>query len=886
MKRIHLCCLFLFTVTLTLGAGAQSPGRQVLRGHVPAAVSRLVPIGDLAASKHLHLAIGLPLRNQAALDALIQELYDPASPRYRQYLTPEEFAARFGPTQEDYQAVIAFAKANGLTVTATYPNRVLLGVNGSVAAIEKAFHVRLRVYPHPTEDRTFYAPDTEPSLNLSVAVADISGLNDYARPRPNLKPLPHEQPGTVKANAGSGPSGTYWGNDFRAAYAPSVALTGSGQIIGLLEFDGYYGVDITNYLSQSGLPNVALENVLLDSVSGTPGYSGIANAVAEVSLDIELAIAMAPGVSKVIVYEGDLHNSILNSMVTNTLVKQFSSSWSWSGGPSTTTDNILKQFAAQGQSYFQASGDNGAYDSTIDDVGSITMPVDSTNVTSVGATSLTTSGSGGAWVSETNWNAGGGMASGGGFSVYYNLPSWQQGINMTTNHGSTTKRNLPDVAMVGDQIWVIHDNGSSGPFGGTSCAAPLWAGFAALANQMAENNSRPSIGFINPAIYAIGKGASYSANFHDITIGNNYNSGSPAEFDAVPGFDLCTGWGSPTGINLLVALATPDSLGVLPGAGFNATGTYGGPFTPNSQVFSLTNSGGTSLTWSLINPASWLTPSSTGGTLAPGASANVTVSLNSMANVLASGAYSANVIFSNLTSAVAHYRQFNLTVSPLELSSNGGFETGDFTGWSLTGDTSYSEVTGNISFGGVNVYTHGGSFMALLGTFGSAGNLSQTLTTSPGQGYLLSFWLNGVDGSTPNSFQVNWNGGSITNFSDLGQFPGDGWTNLQFLVGATGTNTVLQFSYQNDIGYFALDDVSLQPLPPPVFQSASAAGGTLSFSWNAVPGLHYQVQYKTNLSQLSWLNLNGTIPATNSTVTASDTIGPERQKFYRLTVVP
>ncbi len=119
---------------------------QVLRGHIPEAVSYLQPQGRFPGTNRLNLAIGLPLRNKEALNQLIQQIYDPASPNFRHYLTPEQFAEQFGPTEQDYQTVIDFAKANGLTVKATYPNRTLLDVSGSAAAVEKVFHVTLRVY--------------------------------------------------------------------------------------------------------------------------------------------------------------------------------------------------------------------------------------------------------------------------------------------------------------------------------------------------------------------------------------------------------------------------------------------------------------------------------------------------------------------------------------------------------------------------------------------------------------------------------------------------------------------------------------------------------------------------------------------------------------------
>ncbi len=124
------------------------------------------------------------------LTELLQRIYNPASPDYRHYLTPEQFAKMFGPTEQDYQAVVTFAKTHGLTVTGTHPNRMLLDVDGSVADIEKAFNVTMRVYQHPTEARTFYAPDVEPSLDLAVPVLRISGLNNYSLPRPRFQASP------------------------------------------------------------------------------------------------------------------------------------------------------------------------------------------------------------------------------------------------------------------------------------------------------------------------------------------------------------------------------------------------------------------------------------------------------------------------------------------------------------------------------------------------------------------------------------------------------------------------------------------------------------------------------------------------------------------------
>ena len=333
-----------FTALLaTLSAGATPGlGRQVLSGHRPVPAANLHALGRLETTNSLNLAIGLPLRHQASLARLLQELYDPASPNFHRYLTPAQFADQFGPTETDYRAVIAFAQANGLTVTATHPNRTLLDVKGTVASIEKAFHLAMHVYQHPTEGRTFYAPDAEPSLDLPTQVLHISGLDSYRRPRPlNLGMKPLAIPNGATPATGSGPSGTFFGNDFRAAYAPGVSLTGAGESVGLLEFDGFYPEDITAYANQTGLPQVPLEVVLLDGFSGTPGYANV-----EVALDIDMAICMAPGLSSVIIYEGYVTDSILNRMATDNRARQLSASWSYP--IDAATEQIFQQFAAHG----------------------------------------------------------------------------------------------------------------------------------------------------------------------------------------------------------------------------------------------------------------------------------------------------------------------------------------------------------------------------------------------------------------------------------------------------------------------------------------------------------------------------------------------------------
>jgi subtilase family serine protease len=294
--------------------------------------------------------------------------------------------------------------------------------------VEKALHLTLRVYNHPTENRTFYAPDVEPSLDLTVPVIHIGGLDSYIRPYPRshkMKPVDPKVKPTFKA--GSAPGGAYMGKDFTAAYVPGTTLTGAGQKVGLFQADGYFPSDIQAYEALNGLPNVPLTNVLIDGATG--GVTDI-NANGEVSLDIEMVISMAPGVSEVIVYEGSLLNfipeDILNRMATDNAAKSLSSSWGWTGGPNPVIDQIFQEMILQGQTFFDASGDSDAFPpGAVDDPTVPNAPSDNPYIVQVGGTTLTTSGPGGAWVSETVWNWGGGEGSSGGTSSYYAIPTWQ-----------------------------------------------------------------------------------------------------------------------------------------------------------------------------------------------------------------------------------------------------------------------------------------------------------------------------------------------------------------------------------------------------------------------------------------------------------------------------
>jgi subtilase family serine protease len=545
---------------------SQAEPLPLLTRHVRDAVanSQAPLVKQLPATQTIHFDVVLALRDRAGLQTFVQEVNDPTSRSYHQFLTPQEFTARFGPSQEDWDALVAFAKASGFQIVSGSRDAMDLRLIGTVAAIEKALHVTLGTYQHPTENRTFFAPDREPTVDLPFRLWHISGLDNYSIPHPMfVKKSDYAKahgidPDKVVSHAttGSGPSASFLGSDMRAAYYGGTALTGSGQNIGLFEFLGYDIADLNTYYSNVGQTKTAtVTGISTDgsSLSCVDSRSGGSCDDTEQILDMTQALGMAPGITGLYVYVGSTDSAIISAMTVTTdapLSKQLSCSWGWTPADPSTLDPYFEKMASQGQNFFAASGDSSAWSASNE-----AWPADDANIVSVGGTDLTTSSAAGPWASETAW-----ADSGGGISPdSIPIPSWQQlsGVITSSNKGSTTLRNGPDVAANANfTFYVCADQTTctANDFGGTSFATPMWAGYLALANQQAATNG-DSIGFINPIIYPAALGSSYSTLFHDIT------SGSCGTFSGITGYDLCTGWGSPktTGlINFLAGSSTPS----------------------------------------------------------------------------------------------------------------------------------------------------------------------------------------------------------------------------------------------------------------------------------------------------------------------------------------
>ncbi len=552
--------LFLLTIAALLSAMAvNSHAQSVSTRHVREAIrsGEAKPIGQLPPDQIMTLNVVLKLRDQAGLDSFLKELYDPSSPSYRHFLTVPEFTERFGPTQADYDAVVRLTKSYGFEVIGGSRDGMDVQIKGPVRAVEAAFHVTMRNYQHPTESRSFYAPDREPTMSLSFPLWHISGLDNYSIPHPLfVKKSDYAAAHGIEADAvvshattGSGPSASFLGSDMRAAYYGGTALTGAGQNLGLFEYLGTDLADLTTYFKNVGQTNNVPITLLSTDGTSTACVDTRAGGDCddtEQTLDMTQAIGMAPGLASLVVYVGSTDTAIISAMTThNPLPTTIGCSWGWTPADPSTLNPYFQKMAAQGQNFFAASGDSSTWSSRNE-----AWPADNAYVVSVGGTDLVTASAGGAWKSETAW-----VDSGGGISPdSIAIPSWQQlsGVINSSNKGSTTLRNGPDVsANANFTFYVCADQTTctANDYGGTSFAAPMWAGYIALVNQQLVANGEPTIGFINPTIYSQNVTSSYATDFHDIA------SGTSGSYSAVTGYDLVTGWGSPNGTGLINALA-------------------------------------------------------------------------------------------------------------------------------------------------------------------------------------------------------------------------------------------------------------------------------------------------------------------------------------------
>lgn len=539
-------------------------GTQILTGHSPSELSTMPLVGRVPPATELEIEVGLPARDRAALEAFVRQVSDPSQAQFRQYRTLAQFQADHSPTVAQYQQLITWAQANDLTVHNEFPSRLLLTLRGTAEAIERALFLQLNYHLRP-DGTQFYAPDREPSLNLDVPVLRISGLDNYVVPKPaSLDPN------------GTGPASNYLAKDLRNAYAKCTSLTGTGQRVGiflnatgttLVDYLGYDATELSNdvnaYLGLSGVSssttitacNIGDGNGGCSTQLPTTNVPRTGDTVySELALDVEMALAMAPGLDEIVIFEGGGPVAALQVLATRTpVINQFSISYDLNILHDANGAQALELLAYKGQSVFVSSGDAGPAqkDNSFATNKSLTLPY-----TIVGGTELQLDSSQTGYKTETTWwnpaESTSKPGTTGGVILYQALPSYQADL-ATPENGSSNKRNFPDVSLIARKVVTVA--GANSPTdltghvwssGGTSAAAPLWASFVALANQANAASSLGTVGFANPLIYAIAKSSKYSTYFHDIADGSSTGSSNNyAVLSASTGYDLATGWGTP-----------------------------------------------------------------------------------------------------------------------------------------------------------------------------------------------------------------------------------------------------------------------------------------------------------------------------------------------------
>jgi kumamolisin len=467
-------------------------------------------------------------------------------------LSHDEFATAYGADPENIDRVHAFAAANNLQVVPTDNEvaRRTVKLQGTVSNLEKAFGVTLNDYQHPKGRYRGRTGAIHVPPELADVVQGVFGLDN----RPQA--VPHSRFRRLSgASDAAAENITYTPPQVAALYSFPTGVNGAGETIGIIELGGGFNQsDITSYFKSLNIKAPTVTAVSVDNGSNDPTTPDSADG--EVLLDIEVAGGVAPG-AKIVVYfttnTSQGFQDALSTAIHDTTNNPSAISISWGGPESTWTsqsmqtfDQVAQEAAALGVTITVASGDSGSSDGVSDGSNNVDFPASSSNVLACGGTSLDSSD--GAITSETVWNDGAdGGATGGGFSTVFARPSYQS--SLPASFSSQTGRGVPDVAGVADPDtgYSILVDGQQEVVGGTSAVAPLWAGLVALLNQQLGKR----VGFLNPTIYAL---AEPDNGFNDITDGDN------GSYSAGPGWDPCTGLGSPIGTTLATLLAAPPSV--------------------------------------------------------------------------------------------------------------------------------------------------------------------------------------------------------------------------------------------------------------------------------------------------------------------------------------
>lgn len=641
-------------VSTVLGAlvslGSVAAGGSATAATVPLSpmVARSVLLSNVDSEKQISVILSLPLSDPKGAAEFVQRVSNPADPVYRHYITPDEFAARYGANASDYAALKEWATANGLDIVHEAASRTFLTVRGTTAQFQTLFKTKLNNYRSP-DGKEFYSASVEPTIPDAIAttVTGLIGLTNSVQYAPLAKvgrtfgeDATARGIGTDTAG-GTGPGGAYSSSDLRSVYKIPTFGDVAPQTVAVFEQGGFYESDVQKYLQRMGLPNRPVEEVAVDRYNGSVNDPTVE---LEAVLDIDMVIAIDPGVKEVLVYEDGWDPfavallDALDQVATDNKAAILSISYGLDevqqGDTQIAAENTaLTQLAAQGITVLASAGDNGAYGQTGTNTYPATLNVSDPGsqplVTCVGGTSLYT-GPHEVRLGEAVWNWLGlglnGGATGGGVSAHWPIPTWQAPSYVTPNGGSSTYRNVPDVAAVGDPFTGVavysRVNGGWLQMGGTSVSAPLWAGYLSVLNAGLQYVTGQKLGFFNPTFYTSNTAPGFLYPVFDGNNGDPTMDGTPG-YNAGLGYNNCTGAGTIYGGGFGVQILSSETGGTPPGrenifdptltdttAFFHwsqakrATGYVIGLFLPQHDFFECFVTKGTSITFSNLLPKS------------------------------------------------------------------------------------------------------------------------------------------------------------------------------------------------------------------------------------------------------------------------------------------
>jgi len=522
----------------------QQPTRRPLKGSERQPLSGARAVGKADPDERLEVTVLLRRRNVTALTERAKKLARRESAG--NHLSREQFNRQFGSDTTDIARVRQFAETHGLTVVQEHAGRCTVVLSGTVAQFNAAFGVDLQRFEYEGgsyrgRDGAVHLPD-----ELHDVVEAVLGLDNRPAAKPHFRARP--SPGNVRRRANRRGATSFTPLQLASLYN-FPAGTGQGECVAIIELGGgERSTDLNTYFSGLGIRaaprvvTISVDHGRNDPTGDPSGPDG------EVMLDIEVVGAIAPGANIAVYFAPNTDAGFLDAITTaihDTTNKPSIISISWGGPESSWTQQSMTAFdsafqaaAAMGITVCVASGDNGSSDGVDDGGNHVDFPASSPYVLACGGTTLQASGS--MITGESVWNDGEqGGASGGGVSIFFTLPAWQGGLQLALTSGVTqalTMRGVPDVSGDADPEtgYDVRIDGRDTVIGGTSAVAPLWAGLIARINS---TRGTP-VGFVNPQLYAAASALS------DITNGNN------GSYEAGPGWDACTGLGTPDGTKI------------------------------------------------------------------------------------------------------------------------------------------------------------------------------------------------------------------------------------------------------------------------------------------------------------------------------------------------